>query len=650
MSPRRPRPNHSRTLGPVPRLEAHLPPEWWRTLFNANYLKTDGDVVENADNTRAEVDLLVQAAGLQPGQRILDLCCGQGRHTLELARRGFAHAQGIDQSKYLLGVARKRAKEQGVNARFALGEVRTLKLPTAQLDCVAMMGNSFGYFQHADDDLVVLSLVRKALKPGGILAMDLTDGAWVRANFEPRSWEWLNQDELVVRERQLSDDGQRLVCREVIVHAQKGVLVDQFYAERLYDRQQVNQLLTHAGFGGIAEHDTLEAASTRDQDLGMMAHRVFVTARRHPHDGKLGDRLHVSMAQTAPKQRLTVLLGDPRLPDPVKRGGQFNPEDLDTVDRLKRVLSDMPDVQVRFIDRHEKLATLLADDTADLVVNFCDEGLRNDPAYELHVPALLEFHDRPYTGAGPACLGLCADKAHVRAIAASMGVPVPREAYVDPGDPDPAPAVNFPAIVKPNIGDGSLGIPVAAVVKNVTELRQRIRALRAELPDRGLIVQEFLPGTEYSVALIGNPGQNLQPLPVLQVDFSALPKGAPPILGYESKWHPESPYWTDIRFVEAQLEHTARHRLVQWSARLFERLGCRDYARFDFRMGTDGEIKLLEVNPNPGWCWDGKLNLMAEWAGWTYADLIRSILDAARLRLNLMPQSSAPEQRAQSIA
>src|SRR5579863_5379852 len=76
----------ARTLGPVSDLERHLPSEWWRTLFNSLYLETDGDVVENDQNTRQEVDLLIAAAGVERRDRILDLCCGQGRHSLDLAR------------------------------------------------------------------------------------------------------------------------------------------------------------------------------------------------------------------------------------------------------------------------------------------------------------------------------------------------------------------------------------------------------------------------------------------------------------------------------------------------------------------------------------------------------------------------------------
>src|SRR6187397_825913 len=86
----------ARTLGPVSDLERHLPSEWWRTLFNSLYLETDGDIVENDRNSRAEVDLLVRSTGIERHHRVLDLCCGQGRHSLELARRGFRHVTGLD--------------------------------------------------------------------------------------------------------------------------------------------------------------------------------------------------------------------------------------------------------------------------------------------------------------------------------------------------------------------------------------------------------------------------------------------------------------------------------------------------------------------------------------------------------------------------
>jgi D-alanine-D-alanine ligase len=120
---------------------------------------------------------------------------------------------------------------------------------------------------------------------------------------------------------------------------------------------------------------------------------------------------------------------------------------------------------------------------------------------------------------------------------------------------------------------------------------------------------------------------------VLEVDYSRLDPTLPRVLTYESKWIPGSPYWTDISYREARLDEDTRRKLTDYSNILFERLGCRDYARFDFRADAAGEIKLLEVNPNPGWCWDGKLNLMAEMAGLRYPDLLRLITEAAQQRV-----------------
>jgi D-alanine-D-alanine ligase len=78
-----------------------------------------------------------------------------------------------------------------------------------------------------------------------------------------------------------------------------------------------------------------------------------------------------------------------------------------------------------------------------------------------------------------------------------------------------------------------------------------------------------------------------------------------------------------------------QQQLIDNSSRLFERLGCRDYARFDFRADAKGEIKLLEVNPNPGWCWDGKMNIMAGFQGMRYSELLAQILLAAVERLGI---------------
>jgi D-alanine-D-alanine ligase len=81
------------------------------------------------------------------------------------------------------------------------------------------------------------------------------------------------------------------------------------------------------------------------------------------------------------------------------------------------------------------------------------------------------------------------------------------------------------------------------------------------------------------------------------------------------------------------LDEEKKRQLSDYSIQLFERLECRDYARFDFRADEQGNIKLLEVNPNPGWCWDGKLCLMAGFGGLRYAEMLRLILQAGLDRI-----------------
>jgi D-alanine-D-alanine ligase len=171
------------------------------------------------------------------------------------------------------------------------------------------------------------------------------------------------------------------------------------------------------------------------------------------------------------------------------------------------------------------------------------------------------------------------------------------------------------------------------VVETPEEAVRYLTWLRNNLTGRPALVQEFLSGPEYTVTIIGNPGLGYVTLPILEVDYSHLPRELPPILSYESKWQPDSPYWTSIRYREAQAPENVQRAMVDYSTRLFERLGCRDYARFDFRCDLNGEPKLLEVNPNPGWCWDGKMNIMASMAGYSYRDLLRLILEAGQQRV-----------------
>ena len=271
---------HPPLPGPLMDLEAHVSPVWWDEIFDELYLKTDGDVVDNRDLTRREIDLFLELMPLRKETRILDVCCGQGRHILELAQRGFTNLTGIDRSAFLLRKAQLCTQTAGFQIDFHEADARSLPLATGSFDAVLVLGNSFGYFENSDDDAAMLCDINRVLRAGGILLLDISDGHYLKENFEPRSWEWIARDMFTCRERVLSAAGDQLITREITTQVERGVIADRFYAERLYDEEQMIALLTRSSFVVREAPTRFASTSIRNQDLGMMAQRLIFMARK----------------------------------------------------------------------------------------------------------------------------------------------------------------------------------------------------------------------------------------------------------------------------------------------------------------------------------------------------------------------------------
>jgi D-alanine-D-alanine ligase len=268
--------------GPLSDLEARVSPHWWEEIFDELYLKTDGDVVENTELTRREIDLFLDLLPLARDAKVLDICCGQGRHSLELAKRGFGNVAGIDRSAFLLQQARLRAQAAGLAVRFHQADARALPVDDERFDAALVLGNSFGYFERASDDELMLREIHRTLRASGKVLLDVSDGAHVRQHFEPRSWEWIAEDMFTCRERALSAAGDQLITREMTTHVERGVVADRFYAERLYDPSEMDALLTRSGFAVLQGPARFASTSTRNQDLGMMAQRLIFIAQKRP--------------------------------------------------------------------------------------------------------------------------------------------------------------------------------------------------------------------------------------------------------------------------------------------------------------------------------------------------------------------------------
>ncbi len=333
-------------------------------------------------------------------------------------------------------------------------------------------------------------------------------------------------------------------------------------------------------------------------------------------------------------RRICVLTGDHHLPDATKLGSSYGDLDLQYHQAMREALQSLVDYDFEFLSDHSQFLQQMLSDPPDFVLNLCDTGFRNVANHELHIPALLELLSIPYSGATPACMVLCYDKNLVRLAADSLGIVTPREWFV-PHDQN-LPSIDqfeFPALIKPNRADGSVGITRDSVVHDAADAKSYVERLRRTLPNCDVLVQEYLPGPEYGMALIGNPRNGFATLPPLAVDYSQLPADLPPILGYESKTDPESAYWRGAKIVPAALAPELEQQMHRDAEQLFERLQCQDYARFDWRARADGKIALMEVNPNPAWDPEAKLAFMVSFAGKPYSQVFQMILRAARARL-----------------
>lgn len=592
------------------------------------YLKTDADIVEDNHITESEVSMFSEILQLKPNDKILDMACGQGRHLLELARRGQQEVYGIDRSRFLIQRARSRARSEGLTVNLKEGDVRKLPYPTDTFDCVTILGNSFGYFESTDDDLKILKEVFRVLKPNGKFLMDLADGNYLLNNYVPRSWEWIDKKHFVCRERSLASDNQRLISREVVTNIEKGVIVDQFYAERLYRKEDIVSLLQKAGFTSPIFHGEIESETKRNQDLGMMERRIILSTS--------------VLKEWTPKKvkkdvkNIVVLMGDPTLKDVIKPDGVFDEDDHQTINRLKTALSEIEEFKFTYLNNHN---TLIQDLTKlqgkiDFAFNLCDEGFHNDALKELHVPALLEMLKIPYTGSNPQCLAYCYDKSLIRGVGAEMGVPVADAFLIKPEDNLFEINLPFPVIAKPNFGDSSFGITQKNVAYTIEQLDDAIIRIRSQFGyDKPILVEQFLTGAEISIGVVGNTLSNMTVYPLIEEDYSQLPEGLPHICGYEAKWLADSPYFKSLRSIRADLPAEVSQAMISDSLKMFERLGCRDYCRFDWRLDGQGNPKLLEVNPNPGWCWDGHLAKMAAFDGISYPQMLDAILKAAESRI-----------------
>jgi SAM-dependent methyltransferase len=218
-----------------------------------------------------EVDALLSLLGIEPGAEVLDLCCGVGRHSLELARRDY-RVTGVDRTAAFLRTARQRAAAEALSVEWVQADMREFVRPGA-FDAAINLFTSFGYFENQDEDRRVADNLFRSLRPGGMLVIEMMGKEVLARIFLPRDWQELADGTLFLLERAVDPDWTWMENRWILIR--DGQRLEYAVGHRLYDGAGLRALLLDVGFESVALHGGLDGAP-----YDTSAQRLVAVARK----------------------------------------------------------------------------------------------------------------------------------------------------------------------------------------------------------------------------------------------------------------------------------------------------------------------------------------------------------------------------------
>lgn len=325
----------------------------------------------------------------------------------------------------------------------------------------------------------------------------------------------------------------------------------------------------------------------------------------------------------------------------LKKGLQGRTEDceaeydsIETVHAIQAALTQ-GGAQVYLMEAAPDLPDKLLQTPIDLAFNIA-EGFHGR-GREAQIPALLNMLGIPFTGSDETTLCLALDKALTKRLLATYHIRTPRYALLEPEDARRLPPLRYPVIVKPNAEGSSKGISGASVVQSPQELRVLFRKNLA-LYGEAMLAEEYIEGREFTIGLLGN-GRELRVFAPMEICYKQPTQGDFHVYDYTVK----QDYQRYVSYAcPAALEAVQEQAMAKMARRAFEALGCRDFARADFRMAADGKIYFIEINPLPGLAPGyGDYPMLAAFCGVPYDTLVQSVALAAVRRCRLMPAREA---------
>jgi D-alanine-D-alanine ligase len=261
----------------------------------------------------------------------------------------------------------------------------------------------------------------------------------------------------------------------------------------------------------------------------------------------------------------------------------------------------------------------------DIAFNLLEE-FDGVAVYDQHVVSYLELLHLPYTGCNPRGLMLARDKALTKKVLSFHHIPYPEFIEVPQGRTVRRPKwLSFPLIVKSVSEEASLGISQASIVEDDDKLSERVAFIHNSVGS-GALIERYIEGREFYVGIIGN-GQ-LQVLPVWELIMDKLPEDAKRIATERVKWSRKYQQKYGITSREAdKLPEGKAEDIQDLSKQVYRALGLSGYARIDMRMADDGQLYVLEANPNPQIAEDEDFADSAKKADYHYKELLQELLN-----------------------
>ncbi|MEM1042701.1 MAG: D-alanine--D-alanine ligase [Bacteroidota bacterium] len=245
---------------------------------------------------------------------------------------------------------------------------------------------------------------------------------------------------------------------------------------------------------------------------------------------------------------------------------------------------------------------------------------------EAHAPVLLELAGVPCLGSDALTLSVSLDKALTKTLARAAAVPTPDWRVVasaaEIGEADLPP---FPVFAKPRYEGTAKGIALSSRCDDADALRAEV-GRQVRLYRQDVLVERFVEGSEFTVAVVGNPGEALPAMQRATERRTGI--GLHALERYDD---PSAPFDYDLGALDADLEA----RLHDLSLRVYDALECLDFARLDFRVDPGGEPWFIEINPLPTFAPDGTFAIIADLAGQAYPDFLAGVLGRGLRRLGV---------------